>query len=155
MVFECYNVSGIGHDFWSMKNLVHLDLSSNSLRGELPHDFGNMTSLKLLELSNNSLSGQIPNNIGGSFLHYLYAPFNNINGPIPPFFAAFNSSLIVVDLSHNQITRFIPSQIVGSHLQSLRLLDLANNNLHGSIPPWIGELKALEVLDLSHNKLGG
>ena len=35
------------------------------------------------------------------------------------------------------------------------MLDLANNNLHGSIPPWIGELKAQEVLDLSHNKLGG
>ena len=155
MVLESCNVLGIGREFWSMKNLVHLDLSSNSLRGELPHDFGNMTSLKLLELSNNSLSGQIPNNIGGSFLRYLYASFNNITGPIPPFFDAFNSSLIVVDLSHNQITGFIPSQIVGSHLQSLRVLGLANNNLHGSIPPWIGELKALKVLDLSHNKLEG
>ena len=35
------------------------------------------------------------------------------------------------------------------------MLDLANNNLHGSIPLWIGELKALQVLDLSNNKLGG
>ena len=148
-------VSGIGSDFWNMKNLLYLDLSSNSLRGELPQEFGNMTSLKLLELSNNSLSGQIPNNIGGPFLQYIYASFNNITGPIPPSFAAFNSSLIVVDFSHNQITGFIPSQIVGSHLQSLRVLELSNNNLHGSIPPWIGELKALQVLDLSNNKLGG
>ena len=149
------NVAGVGRDFWNMKDLVYLDLSSNSLRGELPQEFGNMTSLKVLRLSKNSLSGQIPNTIGGPFLQYFSASSNNLTGPIPPSFAYFNSSIVIVDLSHNQFTGFIPSQIVGSHLQGLCVLDLANNNLHGSIPLWIGELKALQVLDLSNNKLGG
>ena len=101
VVLKCCNVSGIGRDFWSIQNLVFLDLSSNSLRGELPQEIGNMTSLKLLELSKNSLSGQLPNTIGGcKSLESMYLSSNNFVGDIPMSLGQL-TNLTAFDISNN------------------------------------------------------
>lgn len=42
-----------------------------------------------------------------------------------------------------------------SSLSSLVELDMDSNMLSGSIPTWIGDLRALEILDLDSNKLTG
>ncbi|RCV42871.1 hypothetical protein SETIT_9G250000v2 [Setaria italica] len=56
-------------------------------------------------------------------------------------------------LGSNRITGPIPPSI--GRLTSLTLLDISYNQLSGSIPPEIGHLKKLTVLELTRNKLCG
>ncbi|MFA6072398.1 MAG: leucine-rich repeat domain-containing protein [Janthinobacterium sp.] len=62
------------------------------------------------------------------------------------------SSLLELNLSNNQLTGAVQSQI--GNLQNLRVLNLRNNLMTG-VPAEIGQLQNLQVLDLSNNKLTG
>ena len=59
------NKAGIGGGFYSLAmlgnlpELTKLDLSGNSLGGELPYSLGSLVNLTYLDLSNNSFSGDI------------------------------------------------------------------------------------------------
>ena len=47
-----------------IRSLMHLDLSNNLIRGELPGDsFGNLTKLVHLDLTNNYFNGSIPSQL--------------------------------------------------------------------------------------------
>jgi Leucine-rich repeat (LRR) protein len=143
----------------NLSNLVSLDLSKNNLNGSVLalSSLEGCTKLETLRFGDNQLVGQLDLNFTKfPSVQYFSAYSNSITGSYPTSFAITNSSLVLVDLSKNNITGVMPSQsIVGSHLQSLRVLDLAHNNLHGPIPSWIGDLKSLQVLDLSYNNLEG
>ena len=58
-----------------------------------------------------------------------------------------------LDLTLNQLTGSIPSEI--GNLRSVNKLILNQNQLTGSIPPEISELNYLNQLDLSYNQLTG
>ncbi|VAI26667.1 unnamed protein product [Triticum turgidum subsp. durum] len=88
--------------------LVSIDLSSNSLTGEIPTDITSLAAVMNLNLSSNKLSGQIPNLIGAM------------------------KSLVSLDLSENKLSGEIPSSLSG--LASLEALNLSYNNLSGRIP---------------------
>jgi Leucine-rich repeat (LRR) protein len=143
----------------NLSNLVYLDLSKNNLNGSVLalSSLEGCTKLETLRFGDNQLVGQLDLNFTKfPSVQYFSAYSNSITGSYPTSFAITNSSLVLVDLSKNNITGVMPSQsIIGSHLQSLRVLDLAHNNLHGPIPSWIGDLKSLQVLDLSYNNLEG
>jgi Leucine-rich repeat (LRR) protein len=87
---------------------VGIDLSGNSLTGEIPSDVTSLDALISLNLSSNYLSGKIPNKIGSML------------------------SLESLDLSKNKIFGEIPASL--SNLTSLSYLNLSYNNLSGSIP---------------------
>lgn len=87
---------------------VSIDLSRNSLTGEIPIDITSLVVLMNLNLSWNQLSGQIPNMIGAM------------------------QSLVSLDLSENKLSGEIPSSI--SSLTSLAALNLSYNILSGRIP---------------------
>ncbi|KAF6159694.1 hypothetical protein GIB67_029952 [Kingdonia uniflora] len=92
----------------SMLSLVtSMDLSHNSLSGEIPQEKTSLLRLQYLLLSNNHLTGEIPQNIGVMV------------------------SLENLDLSKNQLTGVIPQSI--SRLTSLAQLNLSHNNLSGEI----------------------
>lgn len=57
-----------------------------------------------------------------------------------------------LDLSNNQLTDAIPSQI--GKLKNLKVLNLSNNQMTG-VPAEVGQLQYLEVLDISYNQLTG
>ncbi|KAG6674870.1 hypothetical protein I3842_15G068700 [Carya illinoinensis] len=61
--------------------------------------------------------------------------------------------MTAIDLSSNQLTGSIPSQM--GELSQIRFLNLSNNSLTGSIPISFQNLRSVEGLDLSHNKLRG
>ncbi|KAL5798090.1 hypothetical protein ACOSQ2_002910 [Xanthoceras sorbifolium] len=61
--------------------------------------------------------------------------------------------LSTLDLSYNQLSGHIPSQI--SNLTQLSLLDLSSNQLQSPLPSSILELNNLEGLYLSSNNLSG
>ncbi|XP_044948913.1 receptor-like protein EIX1 [Hordeum vulgare subsp. vulgare] len=93
---------------WTLVYFVSIDLSGNSLTGEIPTDITSLHALMNLNLSSNKLSGEIPNMIGAM------------------------QSLVSLDLSENKLSGEIPSSL--SSLTSLSALNLSYNNLSGRIP---------------------
>ncbi|KAF8012139.1 hypothetical protein BT93_I0312 [Corymbia citriodora subsp. variegata] len=64
--------------------LQNLNLSQNKLVGKIPLDIGNLKDLESLDLSINKLSGEIPHSISNlNFLSHLDLSYNNLSGPIP------------------------------------------------------------------------
>ncbi|KAE8099165.1 hypothetical protein FH972_017169 [Carpinus fangiana] len=112
-----------------LRNLVSLDLRSNSLNGSIPVSLFTLPKLQKLQLSNNQFSGQLNQvfNISSHILDTLDLSSNNLDGPIPtPVF----------------------------ELQGLKLLSLSSNNFNGSLQlNLIQQLRNLSNLDLSYNRL--
>ncbi|CAL9116801.1 unnamed protein product [Musa acuminata var. zebrina] len=162
----------------ALLNMKELDLSDNSLEGEILEILNNVSSsgLKHLNLRRNQLSGDIPPGslrdleyldlLGNSIvnLHILASPgnltnlrhldlkCNAISGEIPPI-VGDAVRLEYLDLSFNGIIGKIP-QVIGN-LSNLLELHLSGNKIVGWIPPSIGNLTNLVHLDLSRNNIGG
>lgn len=96
------------YTFTSNGSMIYLDLSYNSLSGNIPENFGAMSFLQVLNLGHNRLTGIIPDSFGGL------------------------KDIGVLDLSHNNLQGFIPGSL--GMLSFLSDLDVSNNNLTGSIP---------------------
>ncbi|XP_060170710.1 receptor-like protein 9DC1 [Lycium barbarum] len=113
--------------FSDLKNLTDLDLSYNSisLTNEKEVEFIFPESLEILRLS-----GCESNFLQGSL-------------PIPP------NSTTIFFISENNLGEEIPSFIC--NLMSLKILDLARNNLKGVIPQCL----ELRIIDLSYNAFMG
>ncbi|GJN35309.1 hypothetical protein PR202_gb24064 [Eleusine coracana subsp. coracana] len=91
-----------------LADFVSIDMSGNSLTGEIPSGITSLDALISLNLSSNNLFGDITKNIGAM------------------------RSLESLDLSKNKLFGEIPSSI--SNLTSLSYLNLSYNNLSGQIP---------------------
>ncbi|KAE8055542.1 hypothetical protein FH972_012375 [Carpinus fangiana] len=130
----------------------YLDLSNNSLSGELPNCWGQM-SLIVLNLGNNNFSGRIPDDICGSKLATLQLHNNNFIGELPKSMIAC-SSLRVLDLGENRLSGRIPAWM-GTSLPKLAALLLPSNLFMGRIPLQLCHLTSLQILDFSHNRITG
>ncbi|XP_039137106.1 receptor-like protein EIX2 [Dioscorea cayenensis subsp. rotundata] len=96
--------------------LIFIDLSNNTLSGEIPEELGQLSSLQSLNLSRNQLSGQLSEKIGQlRWLEVLDLSMNNLSGALPPTM---------------------------TNLTSLNHLNLSYNNFYGEIP-YGGQLEAL------------
>ncbi|KAL8258073.1 hypothetical protein R6Q59_030114 [Mikania micrantha] len=68
----------------NLVGLKNLNLSRNQLKGHVPMRIGNLNQMESLDLSMNMFSGQIPQSLTTlNFLGYLNLSFNNLSGPIP------------------------------------------------------------------------
>ncbi|CAK9166550.1 unnamed protein product, partial [Ilex paraguariensis] len=86
-----------------------IDLSSNSLWGEIPEDITKLSTLGTLNLSRNELTGKIPEKIAGlKKLETLDLSCNHLSGPIPPSMSSI-TTLNHLNLSHNNLCGPIPS----------------------------------------------
>ncbi|XWS08036.1 hypothetical protein CRYUN_Cryun41cG0042900 [Craigia yunnanensis] len=121
--------STIPLSFWSLKDILEVDLSSNYLSGSLPLDIENLKVLLYLNLSRNLFSSDITPTIGS--LH----------------------GLLVLNLSSNRLQGPIPKSL--GDLMSLTSLDLSNNNLSGVIPKSLQKLDDLNYFNVSFNRLEG
>ncbi len=63
-----------------------------------------------------------------------------------------NTSIVNLDISHNQLTGALPGEI--RFLSKLKVLKADHNQMTG-VPAEIGQLSNLEELDLSYNQLTG
>ncbi|MBA0619308.1 hypothetical protein Godav_028504 [Gossypium davidsonii] len=110
--------------------VTNLDLSVNSLTGEIPKEIGSLVGLLSLNFSGNHLTGNIPDNIGNmKFLESLDLAMNRLNGEIPPSFSKLNF-LNHFNVSYNNLTGQIPTS---TQLQSFENLSYVGNHLCG--PP--------------------
>ncbi|KAK7302959.1 hypothetical protein RJT34_13856 [Clitoria ternatea] len=148
----------------NMSKLQILDLSGNSLQGQVPTWLWSSSSLVVVNLSKNRFGGCIalrPTSQNASFSSLSSFPFS------------ISSSLQILNLSHNRFTNLVhlsgfpnlksldlshnnlvtlPSGF--QNLPNLQHLDLSNCNIKGNIKP-ISSLTSLSYLDLSNNTLNG
>lgn len=114
---------------------VGIDLSSNSLTGEIPSDISSLDAIINLNLSSNRLSGKIPSKIGAmKLVESIDLSMNNLLGEIPPSLSSL-TLLSYLNLSYNNLSGRIPS---GRQLDTLSadnptLMYIGNNGLCG--PP--------------------
>jgi hypothetical protein len=110
----------------SVMLIAGVDLSSNSLSGEIPAELLNLGAIRYLNLSRNNLSGAIPSNIGNlKDVESLDLSWNKLSGHIPPSIShlMFLSSL---NLSNNLLSGEIPT---GNQLQTLNDPSIYSTNL--------------------------
>eukprot|EP00878_Enallax_costatus_P017728 GHUV01018625.1.p1 GENE.GHUV01018625.1~~GHUV01018625.1.p1 ORF type:complete len:897 (+),score=270.26 GHUV01018625.1:870-3560(+) len=165
-------------DLIKSKNLTRLSISGNNITGSLPDCYLKDETLEELYLSQTGLRGPLPDVVPpGSPLRLLYA-INYIQpdrvgftGPLPA--SLFSSaSLTYLDLANHKFSGGIPAmnnnmrllnlsmntldgQIEGTFPASLETLDLAFNQLQGSLPAGIDQLANLTLFNVESNRLGG
>ncbi|KAG2316330.1 hypothetical protein Bca4012_067225 [Brassica carinata] len=134
--------------------LQEIDFSGNGLTGSIPRGSSRLfESLLSLDLSCNSLTGNIPGEVRlFSNLRYLNLSWNKFNTRVPTE-VEFLHNLTVLDLRNNALIGSVPADVCES--QSLQILQLDGNSLTGSIPEGIGNCSSLKLLSLSHNNLTG
>ncbi|KAF9131383.1 hypothetical protein BGX30_013129 [Mortierella sp. GBA39] len=93
---------------WQMRmvNLTRLDVSNNSMQGQLPEFLNGFTNLKTLLLDRNEFGGPIPALDKLKFLSVLDLSYNQLSGPLPPWAAGLN--LTVLNLSNNLLSGPLP-----------------------------------------------
>ncbi|KAL3825042.1 hypothetical protein ACJIZ3_021071 [Penstemon smallii] len=153
---------------WLLKldKLEVIDLSFNNITGSIPGWIGILPNLFYLDLSHNLLSGYFPMEL--SRLRRLGSQQNsdevNSSSLELPVFVQPNN---VSNLQYNQLSNLPPAIYLGNNniggtipveigqLKFIISLDLSNNNFSGTIPDKISNLTNLEKLDLSGNQLTG
>jgi Leucine rich repeat len=158
--------------FSDLDKLEHLYMDYNALTGSIPA----FLSIESISVRFNFLSGTIASDDAFENLKYIYLSFNMLSGSIPESFFSPTVQVISLwennfigspsskvgdlvetsslDLSYNDLTGFIPSEI-GDLSRSLVGLYLDSNRFNGTIPSQMGSLTGLEGLWLSDNQLTG
>ncbi|KAG4167536.1 hypothetical protein ERO13_A13G202700v2 [Gossypium hirsutum] len=136
----------------SRRGLLYLDVSNNSLDGNIPNEIGaKLPSLEQLNMSNNLFSGGIPISIGDMIsLEILDLSNNKLSGGIPRHMPM---GLLIFDGSNNRLFGDIQSSM--ENMSHLVTLDLSNNILSGGIPRWVGKMSDLEELVMANNHFEG
>ncbi|KAL7594473.1 hypothetical protein Lser_V15G29215 [Lactuca serriola] len=134
--------------------LQFLDLSHNSLTGQIPDCLWHFNELKVLNLGHNSLFGKLPPSIGSLVqLEVLYLYQNNFSGELSLSLKNC-TSLSFLNLGANKFSGNVPFWI-GENFSRLYGLILRSNNLVGTIPSQVCQLPYLQILDFSRNNLHG
>ncbi|CAK9153151.1 unnamed protein product [Ilex paraguariensis] len=190
----------------NMSSLLEISLAKNQLQGPIPVELCKLDKLQFLDLSENSLSGSLPacfnppnithNSLSSSIPrclanmtfgsnhakyfvkqqyhipHYQTAPqsFKYSLDPNPitlwsvkekvefttksisySYEGGILDLMSGIDFSCNQLIGEIPPQI--GNINQLHMLNLSHNILTGSIPATFSNLRYIESLDLSYNHL--
>ncbi|KAL2317009.1 hypothetical protein Fmac_030885 [Flemingia macrophylla] len=140
-------------NFSSFPKLQVLNVSDNSFNGTIPHQIANLSTLTHLVMNDNAFNGPIPMEIGElRSLEQLLLYENQLSGTIPPTIGML-ANIIEIDLAQNSISGNIPFIRNLTNLQHLGLSD--NRGISGHIPPYIGDLLNLNVLEIDFNAFSG
>ncbi|XP_040966751.1 receptor-like protein EIX2 [Gossypium hirsutum] len=142
------------------KMLKFLDLSDNELSGEIPKWIGqSLSSLVFLSLRRNQFKGKMPRQLCGlKYVQILNLSLNNISGSLPSCFNNFTSMAQKLSLDQrieHVFRKFFVIPFDPKYVDEALLTwkgTKQRNSLIGKIPQKIGQLRQLEVLDLSRNK---
>ncbi|KAL6908214.1 hypothetical protein ACP4OV_002384 [Aristida adscensionis] len=149
--------TGVVPSYFSLPNLIELDLGANQLETVDWSSLSSTTSscqLQTIYLDHNRLHGELPNSIGNlpSSLQQLFLTENKFSGVVPPEIGNL-TNLTVLQLEGNTFSGGIPDTF--GNLGNLFVLSLARNTLSGAIPQSVGNLERLSELYLQENHLTG
>ncbi|GLT58228.1 hypothetical protein SLA2020_311390 [Shorea laevis] len=133
----------------SFSTLYILDLSFNMLEASLPIP---VFSINFFLVSGNKFSGEIPPEFcSRTSLVILDLSHNNLNGMIPQCISNFSKSLLILNLQENSFEGPIPtSWVAGNNIKEIKL---GQNNLQGKLPKSLANCRMLEFLDLGNNHI--
>jgi hypothetical protein len=177
--------------FQELSKLNYFDIGFNDLTGSLPDDWSAMTSLRHMSAQGNTLTGSLPKALPLLSLEYLSLDLNAITGTIPlrewnaqarlydellalplqeqsgsggetvssSSSELFNRTrgsvaLKLLDLGNTQVGGTLPP-LIGSTLSQLRSLGLYQTQVYGTLPSEIGQLVELEELSMGGTQLNG
>ncbi|GJM90239.1 hypothetical protein PR202_ga06500 [Eleusine coracana subsp. coracana] len=177
---NCYKWEGITCN--GNGGVTGVSLASKRLEGHISPSLSNLTNMMHLNLSYNSLSGGLPPELlfSGSISVLDNVSFNRLGGSLQDLssLTVSEKATAVLKVGHNKLSGTLPNELFNAtsleHLSlnnnalqgtldgalipqliNLATLDLEGNNLSGKIPDYIGQLKKLEVLHLGWNKMYG
>ncbi|KAM3327882.1 hypothetical protein P3S68_033344 [Capsicum galapagoense] len=142
-----------------LHNLEILDLSVNFLNDQSVHSVLDLntsgTMLKKLDIRNNRFQSFIPNEDLGTLRNSTYLLLDG-NALDKDFLqrSGVMSSLKVLSVSNCNLNGTLPVQGL-CDLKYLEELSLSFNNFHGNLPPCLGNLTFLRVIDLTRNQFTG
>lgn len=142
----------------TMGRVTQLDLSRCNLGGTLT--FRPLSSLKLLTVLNLSMNQFFVNSTESllelpASLRRLDLSATGLVGTVPDGFLPKYPEIVYINLSHNNLTGWLPDYLLSNSGEKLQILDLSFNNLTGAIAGLqIGDnCKSLLDFDLSTNHL--
>jgi len=170
----------IPSELGQLSELVEMAISGNKFTGPLPAELSHITKIKFLDIGHNLLTGSIPTALNEQQnLNEMYIWGNGLTGNIaflcdlPVFFydiGEFDPSCTYI-LDQKNAMKLFYTALNQTYYQSnpecewkgttcnnhgsILSINLAGEDLDGSIHSAIGQLHELEVLDLSNNKLTG
>ncbi|KAL1075263.1 hypothetical protein V6Z11_D11G349400, partial [Gossypium hirsutum] len=129
-----------------------LYIDKNLISGEIPDCWNHWQNLEFLNLGSNNLIGKILSSLGHTKLFVLILQNNSMLGEFPSTLQNF--SLTMLDLSENHFNGSVTAWI-GDKFSFLKILNLRSNNFDGHIPHKICELLNILILDLALNNISG
>lgn len=155
-------------------NISDIDISDAGISDKVPNWLWSLSSkVTYFNLSQNQLTGTIPD-LSSNFFDKIDFSSNKFSGPLPLFHPnislarfsqnmfsgsisficrVFNSQIVLLDLSDNQLSGELPN--CWDNSRNLAFLNLNNNYFDGEIPHGLGSLRSLETLQLRGNNLSG
>lgn len=109
--------------------------------------------LEELNLNNNQLVGILTAQIGwkSDKLRTIRLAGNYLSGGLPWTMGVIAPDLEILEISRNQLTGSLPDLWSSSLNGGLRIFDVADNRMEGTLPEALGELISLEELNVSGN----
>ncbi|XWS34311.1 hypothetical protein CRYUN_Cryun21dG0029300 [Craigia yunnanensis] len=140
----------------AMVTLNSLDLATNKFTGPVPDNLPLCRQLKNINLARNNFSGQIPDSFKEfhslSYLSFSNSSLHNLSSALQILQQCRNLTGLVLTLNFPEET--LPDD-PNLHFEKLKILVIASCRLKGSIPQWLRNITALQLLDLSWNHLAG
>ncbi|XP_047341047.1 tyrosine-sulfated glycopeptide receptor 1-like [Impatiens glandulifera] len=149
-------------NFSRLSRLVTVDLGNNNFTGVLPVSLFSCPSLNAVRFASNQLVGELVPEIQQlKSLSYLSVSQNNLTN--------VKSAIKILTNCRNLSTLILSANFYGEELpsdetmaanstvffQNIHILSFGGCLFNGEIPNWLGNLKQLEVLDLSFNRFSG
>ena len=151
LMFNGNNYSGkVPESITNIYGLMLLDLSNKKFSSNTLPDFSSNVNLQIIDFSSNEFSSEIPTSFS-HLIRILSLGKNRFFGRLSRNLTNM-STLEHLDIHDNKI---IGELLDICQISTLKILNLRNNSLQGSIPYCISNLTSLQILDLSSNHLVG
>uniref|UniRef100_A0A2K1Y733 Leucine-rich repeat-containing N-terminal plant-type domain-containing protein n=1 Tax=Populus trichocarpa TaxID=3694 RepID=A0A2K1Y733_POPTR len=125
-------------------SLSVLNLGMNNLQGTIFSPFSKRNNLKYLNLNGNELEGKIPSSIINCIMLQVLDLGDNKIEDTFPYFLETLPELYILALKSNKLHGFVNSPTTKNSFSKLRVFDISNNNLSGSLP--IGYFNSFEAM---------
>jgi Leucine-rich repeat (LRR) protein len=137
--------------------VIKVSLPSKGLEGHISRSLENLTGLQHLNLSYNSMYGGLPwELVSSSSIMVLDVSFNQLNGDLHEMsYSTPGQPLQVLDISSNLFTGHFTS-VTWKEMENLITLNASNNSFTGQIPTHFCNISpSFAVLELGYNHFSG